>query len=289
MPMDKMEAHLRQQLSAMMDGELASDEARFLFRRLQHDRDLAGCWERWQVCSVSMRGQGTAVLLPGDFSQRVARAVAQESSRSMLEGETAVAATGTHSRRWVWWGGGAALAASLALLVVVPRHASDPAGPAAGDGQVATNATPAKLAAPVGQSVSPDTSQAPATPPAAVQLTAALAIAEAPRRIAARRSRTATSDADRMPTAPRNIEAADGGQRVAVAASPSMDLPSRTNPFAAQGDLQARPWPRAALPGTANGAFTASYSTGATSSFYPFEPRALSVPEQEGPALDPQR
>src|SRR5690242_13131144 len=138
--MDKMEAHLRQQLSAMMDGELASDEARFLFRRLQHDRELAGCWERWQVCSVLLRGQGTA-LLPADFSQRVARVVALDPPQSSFAGEQAVAATGTHPRRWAWWGGGA-LAASLALLVVVPRPASGPA-PSTADADVATAASPA--------------------------------------------------------------------------------------------------------------------------------------------------
>ena len=44
---DKLDIHHRQQLSALMDGELLADEARFLLRRLQHDRDLAGCWERW--------------------------------------------------------------------------------------------------------------------------------------------------------------------------------------------------------------------------------------------------
>ena len=31
---DKVEAHCRQQLSAMLDGGLAPDEARFLLRRL---------------------------------------------------------------------------------------------------------------------------------------------------------------------------------------------------------------------------------------------------------------
>ena len=40
---DKLDIHHRQQLSALMDGELLADEARFLLRRLQHDRDLTGC------------------------------------------------------------------------------------------------------------------------------------------------------------------------------------------------------------------------------------------------------
>ena len=34
---DKLDIHHRQQLSALMDGDLPADEARFLLRRLQHD------------------------------------------------------------------------------------------------------------------------------------------------------------------------------------------------------------------------------------------------------------
>lgn len=286
MAMDKMEAHLRQQLSAMMDGELASDEARFLFRRLQHDHELAGCWERWQVCSVVLRGQGEA-LLPADFSQRVARAMALESSHSSFAGEQAIAATGTHSRRWMWWGGGA-LAASLALLVVVPRPGSNPASNANDGARVATTAT--SPATPASQpSTSPDRSKSPTSPSTAGQFAAAaLAVADAPRRAAARRNRAASPDARRSPPpAPRIVEAADGGQR--IAAAEPMDLPKRSNPFSAQDvpaqeALRAKPWPRAVLPGANTGAFTASYSTGETGSFYPFEPRAM--PEVQAAADD---
>ena len=289
MPMDKMEAHLRQQLSAMMDGELASDEARFLFRRLQHDHELAGCWERWQVCSVVLRGQGTA-LLPADFSQRVAGLVALESSHSSFAGEQAVAATGTHSRRWMWWGGGA-LAASLALLVVVPRPASNPASNANDGTRVATTATSPATPVPQPSAVVHDASRSPSTPPAAVQLATALAVAEAPRRIAARRSRAASPDIRRSPDprTQRVVEAADSSQR--VAAAEPLDLPRRSNPFAAQQQeaLPSHPWPRAVLPGTNTGAFTAGYSTGTTGEFYPFEPRNLSVPEVQVPAGDGQR
>ena len=36
---DKLELYHRQQLSAMLDGELPQDQARFLRRRLQHDAE----------------------------------------------------------------------------------------------------------------------------------------------------------------------------------------------------------------------------------------------------------
>ena len=52
---DKLDTHYRQQLSALMDGGLAADEARFLMRRLQHDRELTGFLAR------QSRTQTTAV------------------------------------------------------------------------------------------------------------------------------------------------------------------------------------------------------------------------------------
>ena len=57
---DKFDTHYRLQLSSMMDGELSLDEARFLLRRLRHDEELNGCWERWQLCGDVLRGQAQA-------------------------------------------------------------------------------------------------------------------------------------------------------------------------------------------------------------------------------------
>ena len=48
--------HYQQQISQMLDGELPQDQARFLRRRLQHDAELSGCFERWQVCGDVLRG-----------------------------------------------------------------------------------------------------------------------------------------------------------------------------------------------------------------------------------------
>ncbi|HSR66024.1 MAG TPA: RseA family anti-sigma factor, partial [Xanthomonadaceae bacterium] len=59
--------HTRQQLSALVDGELAPGEAVFLMRRLRHDDELAGCWERWQLAGELLRGRGGA-RLPDGFS-----------------------------------------------------------------------------------------------------------------------------------------------------------------------------------------------------------------------------
>ena len=44
----KLSLQQRQQLSALVDGDLAPDQAAFLLRRLGHDAELAGRWQRWQ-------------------------------------------------------------------------------------------------------------------------------------------------------------------------------------------------------------------------------------------------
>ena len=60
--LDKLDIHNRQQLSALMDGELSPDEARFLLRRLQHDEELGSTWERWQLCGDVLRGDQQGFL-----------------------------------------------------------------------------------------------------------------------------------------------------------------------------------------------------------------------------------
>jgi len=79
---------LREQLSAMMDGELSADETRFLLRRMQHDDTLADCWARWQYFGDAMRGECERAL-PADFSRRVGRAIADDLTRmSAIYGTT---------------------------------------------------------------------------------------------------------------------------------------------------------------------------------------------------------
>ncbi|HEY0332445.1 MAG TPA: RseA family anti-sigma factor, partial [Stenotrophomonas sp.] len=100
---DKIERHYRQQLSALVDGQLPADEARFLLRRLQHDDELAGCQERWQLCGDVLRGMAAAPA-PLDFVARVQRAVASEAQAP------AVPVPARHGWRW----GSGAIAASVA-------------------------------------------------------------------------------------------------------------------------------------------------------------------------------
>lgn len=116
---DKLDQYHRQQLSAMLDGELSPDQARFMLRRLQHDVELAERWERWQVCGDVLRGQGNA-LLPPDFSSRVSSAIADAAPQPV---EQRARSSG---RRGLRWGGGAALAASVAMAALLVGRQAGP-------------------------------------------------------------------------------------------------------------------------------------------------------------------
>lgn len=289
---DKLELHHRQQLSALMDGDLLADEARFLLRRLRHDRELAGCWERWQLCGDVLRGQAQAPA-PAGFAERVALAVAAEAP---LAGAADDAARRPRNAV-VRWGGGA-LAASVALVALFmarqqsPQETPVPAGP-----QVAAQQqSPSPLI--------PAVPQAPADPAPdaeAYAAVAAVAVASVPRRQdnAARRSATRTQQAAR--SAARVARAEPQPQRVnapPVLVEPvpalvaSTPLHPQANPFAASRPQdamapiapiapQARPWPRSTLSGypSATGALTTGYaSDSAARTFYPFEPRLPATP-----------
>jgi len=112
---ETLHAFHRQQLSAMLDGELPVDEAKFMLRRLEHDVELAECWERWQVCGEVLRGRVDRVLSQ-DFAARVAVAIQAPLPRSHASG--GLNAHRRPRRRALYWGG-AGMAASLALVAAV--------------------------------------------------------------------------------------------------------------------------------------------------------------------------
>ena len=256
---DKLERYHRHQLSAMLDGELSPDQARFMLRRLQHDTDLAGCWERWQVCGDVLRGHHHA-LLPPDFAGRVSAAIAGD--RSPVQARARNGAP-----RLLRWGGGAALAASVAMaaLLVGRQGTVEP-------GQVPPQALPALAAG--GQAAVPEAAvpvpvePAPETTPAAPAVTA-LAAADATRRIS--RARAATRDAAPADGARASSQSPAAAQLVAVTAdapaavadaAPAMeqavaDAAPGLAPPAGEGigsdpfralpmTVASRPWPRAA-------------------------------------------
>lgn len=266
--------HHRQQLSALMDGALLPDEARFLLRRLQHDEELAGCWTRWQLCGDVMRGQAS-MLLPTDFAQRVAQAIVADAGAGTTR-------RGSAASTWAHWGGGAALAASVAVLALfVTRQAPEARISVDPPSAIVAQTPVAPMPAPSAVMPAPPM---PVPDPAATQVATAIAMAAVPRRMAARRSRGQSQRAA-IRTAARANE-----PQVAVATS----VPAPANPFAMHTAGQSRPWPRALLPESpVSGGFNVDYNNIATSpSFYPFAPPASAgmpviVPNADGRGQTP--
>lgn len=292
---DKLETHCRQQLSALVDGALPPDEARFLLRRLQHDGALAGRWERWQVYGECMRG-GVSQLLPADFSQRVCAALEAEDARAVP-----MAAVRGARPMWTRWAGGAALAASVAMaaFVVVQR---DPQAAASGAVQVASSVPATAPDAGASSVRTAGGVPAPTAGETALQSgatagTVLLAARELPRRTATRTTaavRPVQSAAVQRPVetllpaypqqaAMQTVAVSDAG----VGASPQ----SGRDPFGMDMPADPRPWPRAVLPGVGQGGFSVGY--GAPSSdagaFEYFEPtlpaeraQPVAAPSAEG-------
>lgn len=284
--LEKLDTHYSQQLSALMDGDLPPDQARFLLRRLEHDTELTGRWERWQLCGDVLRGQAQAPA-PTGFADQIAAAIAAESTRS-----SANAGTQRGRSQLVRWGGGA-LAASVAVIALFMARQ-----------QVPEKAPAAAVATVAGQSpdgnpaVSPATTAAQtssAQAPAAVTA-ASVAVASVPRRDrdTNRRSATRTQQAARA-AANRALperQVATAGVPVvhAIAGAPA----NSSDPFS---NVQintaptARPWPRAVLPqySAGSGAFTADYSSDrAVQAFYPFEPKLEARPQASPPVTVPE-
>lgn len=279
MSIEKIDLHYHQQLSALIDGELAPDQARFLLRRMEHDSELRGCVERWQVLGDALRGQARAPA-PEGFAERVAAAVACEPAR-------AAAAPASRGKVALW--GGGALAASVAAIALfvsgqqVPRGAPSSASPAVAS-QSAVAPAPAPQVAP----------QADLAPNAAAEAVAAVRpqAGSGARRSATRTRQAARSTALAAQVPRRAVVNAPlpGIQSIAVAPQP----PLNSNPFA---DVRvdgpsARPWPRGVLPQYPGGGFNADYSgQGSSRAFYPFEPRLPAAqplaPSATGQGQDP--
>ncbi|MFL6592877.1 MAG: RseA family anti-sigma factor [Luteimonas sp.] len=274
--------HNRLQLSAFLDGELPADEAKFLWRRLQHDDELRGCWERWHCSGDVMRGQ-VGRCAPAGFSARVADAIAAQTDASR-RGDTA-------TPRWARWGGGAALAASVAVVALfLTRQAPDlrPAAttptPIAGASSAPIERVPLTHV-PLQVTAAP----APTAPDHTGQLATALAVADAPRRLAHRRSRGQSQRAAIRSNAGIAIDAPSA---IAVAAGPFSNAAAPVDPFSGQHvRLANRPWPRALLPGSSSGGvFNVDYGNRSgldVAPLSPFAPRVAPAAPNDAQASQP--
>jgi len=99
----------REQLSALMDGELPRDEIRFLLRG--PDRDAAAQrWARYQIARAVLRQEFVPVSVDDGFATAVMMRLDPQPARGA---------------RLVRWAGGGAIAAAVALVALV---ATRPAG-----------------------------------------------------------------------------------------------------------------------------------------------------------------
>jgi len=277
---DKLDAHNRQQLSALIDGELSADEARFMLRRLEHDDALAGCHERWQLLGDVLRGQACAPA-PLDFAGRVRLAVAEEPLPQRVSPD---AERRSEVRRSGWrrWGGGAALAASVAAVAMFMTREQLPAP---------TPLQPAATTVIASQAERPTPAPTPASASPAAPVQSAVAVAAVPAAAVAAAGRRQDAAAVRRASATRTQQAARSAaersaepQRALASQTPlAPGLPvatatARQLPFGDVASLQAKPWPRSTLAPAAGGALNASFSTQEPqAAFYPFEPRLQEV------------
>ncbi|MGV8960701.1 MAG: RseA family anti-sigma factor [Stenotrophomonas sp.] len=272
----KFDAHYRQQLSALVDGELAADEARFMLRRLEHDAELSGCHERWQLLGDVLRGNACAPA-PLDFSERVRQAVVAD-----IRQNGAVAGPSSHSPRngWKRWGGGAALAASVAMVAMFMTRE-----------QLPENSVPDAVIATVAEL--PAASKAPTVPTTNESVQAAVAVAPVVAAAVARRQdQPRRSSATRTQQAARSLASRQAEPQRAVAVQvPSMPATSgvRQDPFGHPiAVLPARPWPRSSVaPALSSSVFNASVPVQSPqTAFYPFEPRLPAAESGAGRVRD---
>ncbi len=301
----------RETLSALFDGELNDDRARFALKRLDHDAQWRETCGRWQLAGDVLRGTATGAA-PAGFAERVGAALASE--RTTVAPATATSAPPPKRRRWI---GGAALAASVAVAALFVTRPFSPSGaPPLPAAQVATTGQPVEPATVAQASVPQAAAPLALTPQALIpqaltpqqpELPAETAVAmvaggDVPRRATERLS---PEQSQRVASQASQLQAAAAVAPHVIAANvdaaPAGIEPSSSHPFLPQGEIVSRPWPRAALPDyPAGSAFTASFDRNAgaatslgASSFYPFEPGTLGTDRSHGAGQDtsewPQR
>ena len=124
-PNQGMAESLGEQLSALMDGELAGDQVRFLLRGVEAQSDLVRRWSNYQVISASLKREYVTVALPAGFADGV---------MGRLDADIPVVAMRSGRRvgfgvlRWV--GGGAIAAAVAVVALTVSRPIDNAGGPA---------------------------------------------------------------------------------------------------------------------------------------------------------------
>jgi sigma-E factor negative regulatory protein RseA len=100
-----MNEQIHEQLSALMDGELERDQARFLIKRIATDNELPMRWSRYHVVRQTLRRQEVTIV--AGFADGV---------MARIDLEAGTRSGGGH---WLRWGAGGAIAASVAVAALV--------------------------------------------------------------------------------------------------------------------------------------------------------------------------
>ena len=138
-----MTNQIREQMSALLDGELPPDEVGLLVRRLERDAGLRKAFGNYVLAGESLRAPGAIMASPG-FAARVAAAI----DDGVVPVAVPQAVHGREPLRWRRPLAATALAASAALAaVLLVRPGADQGARLAANGSDAAMATVAGLPA----------------------------------------------------------------------------------------------------------------------------------------------
>lgn len=132
-----------EQLSALVDGELAHDQVRFLLRGVEAESDLARRWSSYHVISATLRREVVVLPLRADFSKAILGRIETDGAA------VSVARRGQGAVRWL---GGSAIAAAVAVIALVAS------------GPVRESTTPATIGSMVAQGAPAATAPSPYLP-----------------------------------------------------------------------------------------------------------------------------
>lgn len=122
-----MNESLREQLSALTDGEMGRDALRFVLKGVGDDPKMAGVWSRYQLMGATLRRHDQAIADAG-FSRRVLAGIAAGTDVDTMPASDARGG-------WMRWASGGAIAAGVAAMALFvargPVAEIDPVAPAA--------------------------------------------------------------------------------------------------------------------------------------------------------------
>jgi len=138
-----MTNQIREQMSALLDGELPPDEVGLLVRRLERDAGLRKAFGNYVLAGESLRAPGAIMASPG-FAARVGAAIGDD----VVPVAPRQAAPGREPLRWRRPLAATAVAAGAALAaVLLVRPGTDQGARLAANGSAAAVATLASLPA----------------------------------------------------------------------------------------------------------------------------------------------